>query len=52
MNKTSKSAFLAIALAACAATGSALAATTITIDSVVQRWPWNNKVDITYTIVG
>ena len=52
MNKTSKSAFLAISLAACAATGSALAATTITIDSVVQRWPWNNKVDITYTIVG
>ena len=52
MNKTSKSAFLAIALAACAATGSALAATTITIDSVAQRWPWNNKVDITYTIVG
>ena len=52
MNKTSKSAVLAIALAACAATGSALAATTITIDSVVQRWPWNNKVDITYTIVG
>ena len=52
MNKTSKSAFLAIALAGCAATGSALAATTIAIDSVVQRWPWNNKVDITYTIVG
>ena len=20
------------------------------IDSVVQRWPWNNKVDITYTV--
>lgn len=27
-----------------------LAATTITVDSVVQRWPWNNKVDITYTV--
>lgn len=26
------------------------AATTITVDSVVQRWPWNNKVDITYTV--
>lgn len=23
---------------------------TISVDSVVQRWPWNNKVDITYTI--
>ena len=30
----------------------ASAATTITIDSVKQRWPWNNKVDITYTIGG
>jgi formylglycine-generating enzyme required for sulfatase activity len=30
--------------------GAASAATTITVDSVVQRWPWNNKVDITYTI--
>ena len=29
---------------------SSLAATTITVDSVVQRWPWNNKVDITYTV--
>ena len=28
------------------------AATTITVDSVVQRWPWNNKVDISYTIEG
>ena len=28
------------------------AATTITIDSVTQRWPWNNKVDIAYTVVG
>ena len=28
------------------------AATTITVDSVVQRWPWNNKVDITYTVAG
>ena len=29
---------------------SSQAATTITVDSVVQRWPWNNKVDITYTV--
>ncbi len=26
------------------------AAPTISIDSATQRWPWNNKVDITYTI--
>ena len=28
----------------------ASAATTICVDSVAQRWPWNNKVDITYTV--
>ena len=28
----------------------AWAAPTVTVDSVVQRWPWNNKVDITYTV--
>ena len=27
-------------------------ASSITIDSVTQRWPWNNKVDITYTVKG
>ena len=27
-------------------------ASSITIDSVVQRWPWNNKVDVTYTVSG
>lgn len=26
------------------------AATSIHVDSVAQRWPWNNKVDITYTV--
>ena len=26
--------------------------TTIEINSVAQRWPWNNKVDITYTVTG
>lgn len=31
---------------------SSFAATTITVDSVRQRWPWNNKVDVTYTIAG
>lgn len=28
----------------------AFAMPTITIDSVTQRWPWNNKADITYTV--
>ena len=27
-------------------------ASSITIDSVAQRWPFNNKLDITYTIDG
>ena len=46
-------AFRGTALAVLAAVAaSASAATSITIDSVAQRWPWNNKVDITYTIVG
>jgi hypothetical protein len=29
---------------------SAFAASSISVDSVTQRWPWNNKVDITYTV--
>ena len=28
----------------------ALALPSVSVDSVIQRWPWNNKVDITYTI--
>ena len=27
-------------------------ASSVTIDSVSQRWPWNNNVDITYTVDG
>lgn len=27
-------------------------ASSVTINSVIQRWPWNNKVDITYTVDG
>ena len=45
-----KSALLGIAAAALA--GTANAAPAVTIDSVAQRWPWNNKVDITYTVAG
>ena len=41
--------YLAIILAAlCARAASAFPA--ITVDGVAQRWPWNNKVDITYTV--
>ncbi|MBQ4199110.1 MAG: formylglycine-generating enzyme family protein [Kiritimatiellae bacterium] len=41
-----------ITFAAVAASAMAANAASITIDSVRQRWPWNNKVDITYTISG
>ena len=27
-------------------------ASSITVDNVAQRWPWNNKLDITYTVDG
>ena len=48
--KTALSAVITAASAALATAASA--ATTISVDSVVQRWPWNNKVDITYTVGG
>jgi len=44
MKKTVFAAFAAISAAG------VFAESSITIDSVVQRWPWNNKVDITYTV--
>lgn len=40
---------LAIILAALC-TQFAFAIPSVTIESVAQRWPWNNKVDITYTV--
>ena len=43
-------AFCILHFALAAAASSAMAAPTIAIDKVAQRWPWNNKVDITYTI--
>ena len=27
-------------------------ASSISVDNVAQRWPWNNKIDITYTVSG
>ena len=47
-NKT----FFAIILCMATAYMPSFAETTITVDSVRQRWPWNNKVDVTYTIAG
>ena len=43
-----KKLLMMIGAAAVAATGANAAS--VTIDSVVQRWPWNNKIDITYTV--
>ena len=41
-----------VAVAMAAAAQCAFATPTVTIDKVRQRWPWNNKIDITYTIAG
>ncbi len=30
----------------------AIAASTVEIRKVAQRWPWNNKIDITYEVTG
>ena len=30
----------------------AIAASTVEIRKVAQRWPWNNKIDITYEVAG
>ena len=51
MNKAMKSRVLTL-VGAAAMVGSAAAASTVTIDSVTQRWPWNNKLDIAYTVAG
>ncbi len=47
---TGKAAILAAAIAAGAAIPMAANAASIAINNVQQRWPWNNKVDITYTV--
>lgn len=44
-----KKLFVMTCAAAMACTASA---SSVTINSVTQRWPWNNNVDITYTIQG
>ena len=49
-NKTIRAAFASLCTAM--AVFAASAVDTIAIDSVAQRWPWNNKVDITYTVTG
>ncbi len=42
----------AFLLSVAAVASTAFAESSVTINSVVQRWPWNNKVDITYTVAG
>lgn len=48
--KSTTAKILAAMMAASLALGAD--ASSITIDSVRQRWPWNNKVDIKYTVSG
>ena len=52
--KTNKLKTLAAAICAAAALlpSQKANAASVAIDSVQQRWPWNNKVDITYTVTG
>lgn len=45
-----RTARMGIVAAGCAFATFAAQAVTITVDKVQQRWPWNNKVDITYTV--
>ena len=49
--KTVKTTTAAISAAMALFAAGAFAAT-VKIDSVTQRWPWNNKVDIKYTVNG
>ena len=49
MKTTAKGKMLGIA-AAVAMANAASGAPNVAINSVTQRWPWNNKVDITYTV--
>ena len=49
MNTSANSVLLSIAAGLAL---SASAATTISVDAVNQRWPWNNLVDVDFTISG
>lgn len=41
-----------VSVAASVALPLAASAASVAIDSIAQRWPWNNKVDVTYTVTG
>jgi len=41
-----------LAAVAALTTATSAVASSITVDNVAQRWPWNNKIDITYTVSG
>ena len=52
MTKMKKSlSSLAFAVTTCGALA-AIADPSISVDAVAQRWPWNNKLDIKYTVSG
>lgn len=44
--------FLGVVVLSAAAAFAEQPKSSVTIESVTQRWPWNNKVDIAYTISG
>ena len=46
-----KNAFRFLFIAGTVFAGMAHGAPSVKIESVAQRWPWNNKVDITYSII-
>ena len=50
-NRTKKNAFRFLFIAGTVFAGMAHGAPSVKIESVAQRWPWNNKVDITYSII-
>ena len=40
------------AVAASAMAAANAAEPSITVNSAAQRWPWNNKIDVTYTVTN
>ena len=50
--KTNKNGIFCAGMVIMLFVSAASAATTISVKSVEQRWPWNNKVDITYEVTG
>ena len=49
---TGKAAILAAVIATSAALAVSAGEPSITVNSATQRWPWNNKLDVTYTVTN